>query len=103
MDIMASGYESDSEPMSRDILEDICDGSQSHPIINRIEACYTIRYCFKQRQTEWKGELLSTQNMEKGLHTLFKAVVIEILQALPILGESGSEFSYFVLEPINFS
>ena len=35
MDAMDSGDESDDEPMSTDILEDIRDGSQSHPSINR--------------------------------------------------------------------
>ena len=38
MDAMSSGYESDAEPMSMDMLEDIRDGSQSHPSINRREA-----------------------------------------------------------------
>ena len=33
---MSSGYEYYAEPMSTDMLEDICDGSQSHPSINRI-------------------------------------------------------------------
>ena len=37
------------------------------------------------------------------LHMVFKDVVNEILQTLPILGESGSEVSYFILEPIEFS
>ena len=41
--------------------------------------------------------------MGKGLHKLFKAVVNDISQALPILGESGSEVSYFIPEPRNFS
>ena len=53
--------------MSTDMLEDIRDGSQSCPIINRIEARYKIRDSFKQRQLEWKGESLSTQNMGKFL------------------------------------
>ena len=35
----------------------------------------------------------------KGLHKLFKAVANNILQALPILSESGSEVSYFISEP----
>ena len=47
---MSSSDESDAEPMSTDMLEDICDGSQSHPSINRIEGRYNIIYCFKQRQ-----------------------------------------------------
>ena len=41
--------------------------------------------------------------MGKGLHKLFKVVVKEILQDLPILGESGSEVSYFIPEPRNFA
>ena len=34
--------------------------------------------------------------MSKVLHKVFKAVVNEILQVLPILGESDSEVSYFI-------
>ena len=41
--------------------------------------------------------------MGKGLHKVFKAVVNDILQALPSLGESGSEVSYFIIKPRNFS
>ena len=41
--------------------------------------------------------------MSKGLHKLFKAIVNDIFQALPILGESGSEVSYFIPEPRNFA
>ena len=41
--------------------------------------------------------------MGKGLHKVFKAVVNELSQALPILGESGSEVYYFILEPRNFA
>ena len=82
--------------MSTEMLEDICDGSQSHPIVNRIEARYRIHYHFKQRQAKCKGALLSMCNMGKGLNNLFKDVVNDISQALPIVGESGSEFSYFI-------
>ena len=41
--------------------------------------------------------------MVKGLHKVFKSAVNEILQVLPIWGESGSEVSYFIPEPRNFS
>ena len=41
--------------------------------------------------------------MGKGLHKVFNTVVKAILQYLTPLGESGSEFSYFVPEPRNFS
>ena len=43
MDAVSSGDESDVEPMSMDILEDICYGNQSHPSINRREERYNIR------------------------------------------------------------
>ena len=39
--------------------------------------------------------------MGKGLHKVFKAVVNDILQVLPFLGEPGSEVFYFILEPRN--
>ena len=81
---MSPGDESDAEPMSTEMLEDIRDGSQSHPSINRIDARYKIRGRFKQSQDEWKGELLSTQKLGKGLHKVFKSVANDISQALLI-------------------
>ena len=41
--------------------------------------------------------------MGKGLHKAFKAAVKEILQDLPILGESGLEVPYFIPDTRNFS
>ena len=35
MDVMDSDDESEYGTMSTDMLEDICDGSQSHPNVNR--------------------------------------------------------------------
>ena len=92
---MSSGDDSDAEPMYTEKLEDICDNSQSHPSVNSIETRYKIPDHSKRSQAEWKGALLSTQNMLKGLHKVFKAVVNEISQVLPILGESGSNVSRF--------
>ena len=89
--------------MSTEMLEDTRDGSQYYPSINRRYACYKICDRIKQRQQEWKGALLSTQNMGKGLHNVFKTVINVFSQDLPILGESGSEFSYFTSEPRNFA
>ena len=100
---MDSGNESDDELMSTQMLEYICDGSKSLPRVNSIEARYKICDCIKQGKMEWKGALSSTQNMGKGIHKVFIAVVNEILQVLPILGESGSEVYYFILEPRNFA
>ena len=85
MDTISSDDESDAEPISTEMLEDMRYGGQSHLIINRIEAQYKIRYHIKRIQEEWKGALLSTRNMVKVLHNLFKAVVNDILPVLPIL------------------
>ena len=41
--------------------------------------------------------------MGKGLHKVFKAIVNDISQALPSLGEYGSEVSYLIPEPRNFA
>ena len=103
MDEMSSGDEFDAGPMSKDMLEHIRDGIQYHTSINLRDACYKLCGQIKQDQAEWKWALLSMQNMVKGLHKEFKAVVNEILQDLPILDESGSEASYFIIEPINFA
>ena len=103
MDAMDSGDEYEDEPMSMDMLEDMRDSSQSCPSINKREVRYKICDRIKQRQSEWKVAVLSTQNMGKGLHKVFKTVVKEILQYLPIFGESGTGVSWFIPDPRNFS
>ena len=87
MDEMSSGDESDAGTMSKYMLENICDGSKSCMSINSKEAHYKIHNCIKQRLAECKGALLSTQNMDKGSHKSFKAVVNELLESLPIIGK----------------
>ena len=59
IDVMDLGDESRYEPMSMEILEDICDGGQYFLSVNRREARYKIHDHIKQRQSECKGELLS--------------------------------------------
>ena len=51
---MDSSNESEDEPISTKMLEDICDRSQYHPSMNSGEACYKILDRIKQRQMEWK-------------------------------------------------
>ena len=75
MGAMDSSDESDHDPISTEILEDICDGIQYHPNVNRRVARYKIRDRIKHRQSEWKGALKSTQNMGKYLLKVFKTVV----------------------------
>ena len=81
------------------MLEDISDGSQSRPNVNRREACYKICDRIKQRPSEWKGALKSTLNMGRYLHELFKTVVKDTSQVFPPLGKSGSEVSHIIPEP----
>ena len=78
MDAIDSGDQSDHDSIYTEMLEDIRDGRQSHPNNNRREAHYKIRDRIKQLQSGWKGALKSTRNMGKGLHKIFKTVVIEI-------------------------
>ena len=72
--------ESDDEPKSTHMLKGISDRSQSFPNINKIEVCHKIRDINKQLQSEWKGALLSTQIIAKGLHKVFKTFVNDIYQ-----------------------
>ena len=78
MDAIDSGDDSDDEPISTEMLGDIRDGIQYHKIVNRRYARYKIRNIIKRCQAEWKGELLSTRNMGKYLHKLFKASINDI-------------------------
>ena len=103
MDAMSSGDESDHDLIYTEMLEDIRDGIQTHPKVNRREARYKIRDCIRQRQPEWKGAVKSTQSMGKGLQKIFSTVVKYISQELTPLGEFGSEVSHFILEPRNFA
>ena len=75
MDAMYSSDESDDDPISMDMLEEIWDKSWSHPNVNRREKHYKICDRIKQRQYKWKGMLKVTKNMGKGLHKVFKTVV----------------------------
>ena len=93
MDVMDSGDESDDETMYTKMLADICDGRQSHLSVDRREARYKICDSINKNPMELKTSLLFTQNMGKGLHKVFKAILNYISQVLPVLGESGSEFS----------
>ena len=50
MYVMDSGDESYNDYISTEMLEDICDGGQSHPNVNKREARYKIRDRIRQRQ-----------------------------------------------------
>ena len=80
MENIDSSDESDHDLISMEMLQDIRDGSQTHPNANKIEARYKIRDSVRQRQSEWKGALKSTRSMVKGLHKVFIMVVKEISQ-----------------------
>ena len=87
---MDSENDSDDEPMSTEMLENIRARSQCHTDVIRREVHYKIRDCIKQRQSELKGGLKATQNTVKVLHKVFKTVVKYISQDLRPLDESVS-------------
>ena len=47
---MNSGDDSDHDLISTEMVEDIRDGSQTHPNVNRTETRYKIRDSIRQRQ-----------------------------------------------------
>ena len=50
MENLDSNEKSDHDLISTEMLEDICDGNQTHLIVNKRKARYKIRYRIKQRQ-----------------------------------------------------
>ena len=60
MENLNSNEQSVHDLIYTEMLEDICDGSQTHPNDNRIESRYKICNHVRQRQSEWKGELKAT-------------------------------------------
>ena len=52
IDAMDSGNESDHDLIPTEMLEDIRDGSQTHPNVNKREACYKIRDCVRQKESQ---------------------------------------------------
>ena len=60
LDAINSGDESYHDLISTEMLEDIRDGSQTHPNVNIREARYKIRDHIRQRQSEWKVALKAT-------------------------------------------
>ena len=55
-----SSDESDHDIISTEMLHDICDGTQTHPKINKSKARYKIFDRVRQTQSEWKGALKAT-------------------------------------------
>ena len=80
MDAINSGNESDHDLIYTEMLQEICDGSQNHPNVNKREARYEIRDRVRQKELQWKLELKATRNMGKGLHKVFSTFTEDISQ-----------------------
>ena len=103
MENLDSNEESDHDLISTETLEDIRDGSHTHPNVNEWEPHYKIHESIRKMKSEWKGALKATQSMRKVLHKVFSTFVKKISQELTALGEFGSEVSHFIPEPRNFA
>ena len=57
MDAMDSRNGSDRDLIFTEMIEDICDRSQSHPNVNQREARYKICDHIRQRKPEWNGAI----------------------------------------------
>ena len=75
MENLDSNENSDHDLISTEILEDIRDGSQTHPTVNKREARYEICDRIRRKKSQWKGALKATRNMGKGLHKVFSTIV----------------------------
>ena len=65
MENLDSNENSDHDLISTEMLEDICDGSQTHPTVNKREARYEIRDRVMRKELQWKGALKAMPNMGK--------------------------------------
>ena len=63
MENIDSNETSDQDIISTEMLEDIRDGSHTHPTVNKMEACYEIRNRVRRKEPQWKGALKSTRNI----------------------------------------
>ena len=75
LDPMDYGNNSYHDLISTEMLENSCDGGQSHPNVNRRESYYKIHDQIIQIQLEQKGVLKAMQHIDKGVHKVFKNVV----------------------------
>ena len=80
MDAINYGDESVHDLISTEMLEDICDGSQTHQKVNKREAHYKIRDRIRQRQPEWKRALKATRSMGKVLHKVFSNALCSTME-----------------------
>ena len=85
MENLDSNEQSDHDLISTEMLEYICDVSQTHPNVNKNEARYKIRDCVRQKESQWKGELKATRSMGKFLHKVFSTFVKDVLQELTVI------------------
>ena len=60
MENINSGDDSDHDPLSTEMLEDIRDENQTHLNVNKREARCKICDRIRQSKSEWKGALKST-------------------------------------------
>ena len=65
----------DDDHISTETLEDIRDGNQTHPNVDKREARLAICDRIKQRKSECKGALKATRNMGKGLHKANSTII----------------------------
>ena len=85
MENLDSNENTDHKIISTEMLEDIRDGSQTHPTVNKRGARYEICDRIRRKELQRKGALKATCNMGKGLHKVFITTVKDILQELATL------------------
>ena len=62
MENLDSNEKSNRYLISTEMLEDIHDGSQTHPTVNKTETSYQIRDRVRRKESQWKLELICSSN-----------------------------------------
>ena len=75
---MSLGDESDAEPMNMDIIEDISEGIQSNPSINRIESRYKIHDRIKKGDWNIKESYYQHKTRAKFYTNYFRPLLTNI-------------------------
>ena len=86
MDSINSGDESYHDIISTEMLQHICDRSQTHLNVNIRDARYKISVSIRQRQLEWEGGLKAMRITGKGLRKVFSTIVKDIFARIGTFG-----------------
>ena len=103
MENLNSGDESDHDLISTEMLQDIYDGGQTHPNVNKREAHYKIRDLIRKKEIGMERRVKSYAKHGKRFTQGIQYVCKRYFTGIGSFGISGSEVSHFIPETRNFA